>query len=184
MSFKLAKTEVKDVPAITELRVVVWKLGHKMKLMVKLSHLDALGLMDHLWKSIAHMAEEIELFNMSVSGMREELGAITELQGKHNIHDVIKGTPLTLTSKPWQKEFMVLSNWVTAVANMLSKVDEDHHQAAGHLLLRKLNGMRSSMGGPTLSPCAMAPLSTSMVIVDDHATIVAHWGDCYKSIVS
>ncbi len=71
---------------------------------------------------------------------------------------------------------MVLSNQVTAMANMLSKLDEDH-QAAGRLLLRKLNGVRSSLGGPTSSPGAMAPLSTSMAIVDDHSNHCGTLGD-------
>jgi hypothetical protein len=110
VSFRLAKTEVKDVPAITELHAMVWDLNHKMTLMAKFLRLDALGLMDHLWKSIACLAEGIELSNKSVCGMHEDLGDITELQGKHNVYDVIKGITLALTSKPWEEEFMVLSD--------------------------------------------------------------------------
>jgi hypothetical protein len=108
--------------------------------------------------------------------MREDLGDVTKLQGKHNIYNVIKGITLALTSKPWEEELMVLSNRVTAVANMLSEVDKDH-QASGRLLLRKLNGMRSPLGGPTLSPGAMAPLSTSMAIVDNHGNHCGMLGD-------
>jgi hypothetical protein len=79
VSFKLAKTEVKDVPAITELRAVVQDLSHKMKLMAKSSHLDALGSMDHLWKSIACLAKGLELSNKSVREMHEDLGDVTKL---------------------------------------------------------------------------------------------------------
>jgi hypothetical protein len=176
VSFKLAKTEVKDVPAITELHAMVRDLSHRMKLMAKSSRLDALSLMDHLWKSIAPLVKGIELSNKSVHGMREDLGDVTKLQGKHNIYDVIEGITLALTSKPWEEEFMVLSNRVTTMANMLSKVDKDH-QAAGCLLLRKLNSVGSPSGGLTSSPGAMVLLSTSMAIVDVHGNHCGTLGD-------
>jgi hypothetical protein len=160
-----------------ELRAVVRDLSHKMKLMAKSSRLDALGSMDHLWKSIPRLAEGVELSNKSVRGMREDLGDVTKLQGEHNVYDVIEGITLALTSKPWEEEFMVLSDRVTAMANMLSEVDEDHQAAGGRLLLRKLNGMHSPLGGPTSSPGAMAPLSTSMAIVDNHGNHCGTLGD-------
>jgi hypothetical protein len=104
-----------------------------------------------------------------------DLGDVTKLQGKHNVYDVIKGITLALTSKPWEEE-LVLSNRVTAMANILSEVNKDH-QAARRLLLRKLNGMCSPLGGPTSSPGAMAPLSMSMAIVDDHGNHCGMLGD-------
>ena len=58
---------------------------------------------------------------------------------------------------------------------MLSEVDKDH-QAAGRLLRRKLNGVHSLLG-PTSSPGAMAPLSMSMAIVDNHGNHCGTLGD-------
>ena len=66
VTFKIEETEGEEVPAITELRDVVRELSQKLKLMAKASRLDALGSMDHLWKSIARLGEALELSNKSV----------------------------------------------------------------------------------------------------------------------
>jgi hypothetical protein len=171
VSFKLAETEVKDVPTITELSAVVRDLSHKMKLMAKSFRHDALGLMDQLWKSIACLAKGIKLSNKSVRGMREDLGDITKLQGEHNVYDMIKGITLTLTSKPWEEEFMVLSDWVTAIANMLREVDKDH-QAAGRLLLRKLNHQKQHYVPYYLSIVLILSIKHAFGIINMFFTLV------------
>ena len=76
VSFTLAETEVKAVPAITELRAAVWDLSHKTKLMAKSSRLDALGSMDHLWKSIPRPARELSCPTSLSMGCVKTWGAL------------------------------------------------------------------------------------------------------------
>jgi hypothetical protein len=147
--------------------------------MAKASRLDALGLMDHLWKSIAHLGEAIELSNKSVRDVRDDLGDVTELQGKHNVYDVTKGVTLALTSRPWAEELFALGDRVSKVGKLLTEVDKDH-QVAGHLLLRKLTIVFPSSGGPTPSLGAVPLLSMSMAILDDQGNQCCLLGDLLR----
>ncbi len=148
-TFHIKETEGKEIPAITELRGVVQELSQKLRLMAKASHLDALGAMDHLWKSIARLGEALKLSNKSVWDVQYELGGVTELQAEHNVYGVIEGVALALTSRPWAEEFLALGNQVSKVRKLLTEVDEDH-QAAGRHLLRKLTFRQAH----TLSGCS------------------------------
>ena len=176
VTFQIKETEGEEVSAITELRGVVQELSHKLKLMAKALRLDALGSMDHLWKSIAHLGEAFELSNKSVRNVQDKLGDVTELQAKHNVYNVTKGVTLALMSRLWAEELLALGNRVSEVGKLLTKVDKDH-QAAGRLLLRKLTLVPPSSGGPTPSPGAVPPLSTSMAILDDQGNQCCTLGD-------
>jgi hypothetical protein len=123
VTFKTEETESEELPAITELREVVQDLGRKLKLMARSSRLDALGSMDHLWKSIARLGEALELSNKSVQDVRDELGDVSELQVEHNVYDVTEGVTLTLTSRPWADELSVLGDRVSDVGKLLSEHD-------------------------------------------------------------
>jgi hypothetical protein len=77
VTFKIEEMEGEEVLAIRELRDVVRELSQKLKLMAKASRLDALGSMDHLWKSIARLGEALELSNKSVRDVQDELGDVS-----------------------------------------------------------------------------------------------------------
>ena len=144
--------------------------------MAKASHLDALGLMDHLWKSIAHLGEALELSNKFVRDVQDELEDVTGLQAEHNVYNMTEGVTLALTSRPWAEELLALGDRVSKVGKLLTEVDEDH-QAAGCLLLRKLTLVSPSSGGTTPSPGAVPPLSTSMAILDNQGNQCCTLGD-------
>jgi hypothetical protein len=61
-----------------------------------------------------------------------------------------------------------------------TKVDEDHH-ATGRLLLKKLTSLSPPSGGPTPSPAAVPPLTTSMVIWDEQGNLCCTLGDLLRS---
>jgi hypothetical protein len=142
---------------------VVQELSQKLRLMAKALRLDALGLIDHLWKSIARLGKALELSNKSVRDVQDELGGVSGLQVEHNVYDVAEGVTLALTSRLWANELLALGNRVSDVGKLLSEVNEDH-QATGRLLLRMLTSVSSSSGGTTSPPGAVPPLTTSMAI--------------------
>jgi hypothetical protein len=168
--------EGKEVPAITELRGVVRELSQKLRLMAKASRLDALGAMDHLWKSNARLGKALELSNKSVGDVQDELGGVTELQAKHNLYGVTKGVVLALTSRLWAEELLALGDRVSEVEKLLTEVNKDH-QAAECYLFRKLTLVAPSSGGLTPSPGAVPPLSTSMTILDEQGNQCCMLGD-------
>ncbi len=162
VTFKAKETEDEEVPAITELREVVQGLSQKLKLMVKASHLDALGSMDYLWRSIARLGAALELSNKSVRFVREELGDISKLHAEHGVYDVCEGVTLALTSKPWEEELSALGDRVSEVGKLLSEVDEIASTA------------------PTPSPGTVPPLITSMVICDEQGHPCCTLGDLLR----
>jgi len=172
VTFKAKETEDEEVPAITELREVVQGLSQKLKLMVKASHLDALGSMDYLWRSIARLGAALEASNKSVCFVHEELGDISELHAEHGVYDVCEGVSLALASRPWEEELSALGNQVFEVGKLLSKVDEDH-QATGRLLLKKI-----ASAAPTPSP--VPPLITSMVVCNEQGNPCCTLGDLLR----
>ena len=179
VTFKTEEMEIEELPAITELREVVRELSLKLKLMARSSRLDALGSMDHLWKSIARLGEALELSNKSVRDVQDELGDVSELQVEHKVYDVTEGVTLTLTSRPWADELLALGDRVSEVGKLLSEVDEDH-QATGRLLLKKLTSLSPPSGEPTPSPGAAPPLTTSMVICEEQGNLCCTLGDLLR----
>ena len=91
---------------------MVQGLNQKLKLMAKASHLDALGSMDYLWRSIARLGAALEASNKSVRFVHEELGDISELHAEHRVYDVCEGVTLALASRPWEEELSALGNQV------------------------------------------------------------------------
>lgn len=177
VTFKTDETESEELPAITELREVIQDLSRKLKLMARSSRLDALGSMDHLWKSIARLGEALESSNKSVRDVRDELGDVSELQLEHNVYDVTEGVTLALTGRPWADELSALGDRVSDVGKLLSEVDEDH-QATGRLLLRKITSLSSPAVTPSLG--TVPPLITSMVICDEQGNPCCTLGDLLR----
>jgi hypothetical protein len=165
--------ESKELDVGEDLREIcgaVWEMDTKMRHVVEGLHVDQVGMMDHLWKSIKLLGHTVDRGNAQTCDLGLDVGDVSYVLKEHNIMDLSEGVSRALgeldTTKIAGLSLKTLGQRVDGILNLINAVDEDH-QKAGKFLLGKLKGTPTS--SQQAAQGVIAPqgnLAMSMMILD------------------
>jgi hypothetical protein len=166
---------------LREIRAAIWEMDTKMRHVVEGLHVDQVGMIDHLWKSIKLLGRAINQGDAQTRDLGLDVDDMLYVLEEHNIVDLSEGVSRVLGELDATKKaglpLETLGQRINGLLKLINAVDEDH-QKAGKFLLGKLKGTpKSSQQAAQGVIAPQGNLAMSMMILDDSGAQVGMLGE-------